>query len=101
MIIDNLRVARIAVLPNKADAKLVVDADAMLPCPVSRQLLQAVSGGAIRFSRSNAAFRIASLLNAERLMLAGILRLFPVFHKDCVSASRKPTIMLFYSNACR
>ncbi len=43
MVIDYLDLIGIAVAPLEADPPLVVDANAVLACPVTRQFLQAVA----------------------------------------------------------
>lgn len=45
MVVDDLYPVRIAVLPDEADAPLVVDTNAVLPCPVALQRFKPVSGG--------------------------------------------------------
>src|SRR5579859_2348632 len=48
MIIGNFDLVRVALAPNEANAKLVVDADAMLSASVTPQLLQTVAGRAAK-----------------------------------------------------
>ena len=43
VVIDNLHVIRIALVPAKADASLIVDPDAMLTRPAARELFEPVA----------------------------------------------------------
>jgi hypothetical protein len=43
MIVDDLHLIGVSVAPLKTHPPLVIDADAMLPCPVARQLLQPIA----------------------------------------------------------
>lgn len=43
MIVDDLHFVRVAALPAEAHAPLVVDTNAILPCPVPPQFLQAIA----------------------------------------------------------
>jgi hypothetical protein len=45
VVISNLDVERMAALPTKANPVLVVDANTVLPCPISLQRLQTVRRG--------------------------------------------------------
>lgn len=66
MVIDDLDVIRIAAFPDKADAPLLIDSDAVLPFTVMMQRLQIVGRGDAHVSRMLAAFSILSLIAAER-----------------------------------
>jgi len=44
MVINDLDIPGVLVAPDKADAPLVVDADAVLPFPVAFQRFKAVAG---------------------------------------------------------
>ena len=44
MIVYDLNLFRVSIAPHKADAPLVIDADAVLAGPVAAQLLQPVAG---------------------------------------------------------
>lgn len=44
VIVDDRDVVRVAVLPPKADAPLIVDANTVLPRAITFQLLQAIAG---------------------------------------------------------
>lgn len=43
MVIDNLNVVRITIAPDEADPVLVVDADAVLPLPITGQRFEAMT----------------------------------------------------------
>jgi hypothetical protein len=42
VVTHNLNVKRITTLPYKTDPPLIIDADAVLPCPIGFQALQSV-----------------------------------------------------------
>ena len=44
MVVNDLDLMRIAVLPSKADAPLIVDPNTVLPSTLSAKLLESVSG---------------------------------------------------------
>jgi hypothetical protein len=44
MIIDDFNIIRIAFSPSKANAPALVDTDALLPLPITDELLKMVSG---------------------------------------------------------
>ncbi len=43
VVIDNFYIVGVSIVPNKAQPKLIVDANAVLSCPVSRERFQPVS----------------------------------------------------------
>jgi hypothetical protein len=44
MIVDDLNILRGIIMPAKADPPLAVDPDAVLPCTVAAEFLQAIPG---------------------------------------------------------
>jgi len=42
VIVDDLDVERVAVIPAEADPPLIIDSDAMLTLPISREFFQAI-----------------------------------------------------------
>jgi hypothetical protein len=44
VIVDDLDVERVAVIPVEADPPLIIDPDAMLTLPISREFFQAIPG---------------------------------------------------------
>jgi hypothetical protein len=92
VVVDNLHVQNAFIRPHETQAPLVVDADAVLPLPVTRQHLRQLPGGARSDSRLAAACNCVSLRSATLLMLAN-RRDFPVANSNSVSAHLNERIM--------
>jgi hypothetical protein len=52
VVVDDFNVIRSILLPNKTNAKLIVDADAVLASPLSPQWFQHISGGLAEIVKS-------------------------------------------------
>jgi hypothetical protein len=66
VIIDDLHLVGIAVIPDEADAPLVVDADAVLSFAVALECFESVAGGDLRSSSFTARCKKSSLRRATR-----------------------------------
>jgi hypothetical protein len=73
MIIDNFNKPSVSVTPDKADAPLVVDADAVLPGAVAFQSFKPISGR-----------------NARILKIHGIVQKFQLPHASALNNLRQP-----------
>jgi hypothetical protein len=79
MVVNNFDLLRISIAPNETDAPSVVDADAVLACPVAAQGFQAIAW------RSSEIAQFDSLVQLPQLALANPLHIL-------WQAPREPTM---------
>jgi hypothetical protein len=99
VVVADLDLVRVAVLPDEADAPLVVDADAELSGAVPGEPLEAVAGRAAQVDDALASIR--SLRSAAAWMSFGRRREKRRSNTFSVSASRNDLIMPLWYNALR
>ena len=92
MVIDNLDFVGLAIAPDKANAPLTVDAEAVLPFPITFQSLQSVASRDARSSKTKAALSIRSFRYASTCTSSGSFRENPSSQIVAVSLQRKPCI---------
>ena len=66
MVVDYFDVVGVLFFPAKADAPLVVDADAVLPCSVAFEGLQAIAGRYPQILQAARDFKLANLAPCDR-----------------------------------
>ena len=73
MVIDDFDIVGISSVPSKADAPLVIDADAVLAGAVALQRLQTVAGRNAQIVQSCRGIQLSQLLQRRALNVAGQL----------------------------
>ena len=85
MVIHDFYVVGVVLQPVETDAPPIVDANAVLAFPISKQRLQAVAG------RRHA--DLGKLAERDSSMFAEILRLLPLVHNSSVTSLAKIAII--------
>ncbi|MNL61162.1 hypothetical protein D3C87_1850520 [compost metagenome] len=73
MIVDNSDIARTSFFPDKADAPLVIDANAPLTCPFALEAFQPIAGRHTQVLQGAGGVQQAQLAQCNALNVAGQL----------------------------